>query len=464
MTGQLTAGTARAVITPPVGIHLTGFAGRAPSTGIHDDLYATALVLAGRDGDENDEKESRVALVTLDLLGMYGEPIARAIKERAQAVTGIPGERVFLTCSHTHYGPVMEGGREGREGGDAPEAVAYHASLPHVIAGVVAMADAARRPVTLAAGRGAVKVGINRREKRADNRIILGQHPEGILDSTVLVWRFDAADSDPVAPGAPETWVRRAAEPVAIVFNYACHAVSLSGQMRLVSADFPGIARGVIERLIGGTALYVQGACGDINPSLMAPDWDVPRRLGNALGAEAARVALTAVPAESMPLRVARETLDFPGMLPTSVETGRALVQRLEAEREQLDRQGGAPGRRYWNETRLERARKGLAALEGGEALPPVRGDVSALRIGDAAFAANPSELFCEIGMAIVQRSPFPWTGIAGYTDGAIGYVPTRAAYPDGGYEVESACRVNPEAGDMVEETSLRLLRSLASD
>jgi hypothetical protein len=312
--GALTAGTARVAITPPVGIHLTGFAGRPPTTGVHADHYATAVVLAERGhggqggegsggGSESGERDSRAALVTLDLLGMYSDQIAAAVKERVQQVTGIPPERVFLNCSHTHYGPVMG---LGREGADSAEATAYHAALPHYVAGVVATADAARRPVTLAAGRGSIKVGINRRERKPGAReagggtIVLGQNPEGTLDSEVLVWRFDAADGANGAdgnapePGAPAGWVRRAAPPVAVVVNYACHAVSHAGRMRLISADFPGVARRVVEDLVGGTALYVQGACGNINPSLMSADWDVPRRLGNALGAEAARVALLA--------------------------------------------------------------------------------------------------------------------------------------------------------------------------
>ena len=87
MAGQLTAGAGRVVITPPVGINLSGFAGRAPSNGVHDDLYATALVLS-------EERDHPVALVTLDLLGMYGDDIGPAIKDRVQAVTGIPPERV----------------------------------------------------------------------------------------------------------------------------------------------------------------------------------------------------------------------------------------------------------------------------------------------------------------------------------------------------------------------------------
>ncbi|HEU5315345.1 MAG TPA: hypothetical protein VFX49_04505, partial [Chloroflexota bacterium] len=310
---------------------------------------------------------------------------------------------------------------------------------------------------------GAVRVGINRRERKDDGRLVLGQHPEGALDSEVQVWRFDAADGEAPTPGAPVGWVRRGADPVAVLVHYACHGVSLSSQIRLMSADFMGVMREVVERLVSGTALYVQGACGNINPSLMGPDWDHPRRLGNALGAEAARVALLAEPVDGLPLRAAREALALPGLLPVSLEAGRERVTRLEAERERLDRDGvpDGAGSRVWNTRTLERARRGLAALEGGEPLPPVAAEIGALRIGEVALVSNPTELFCEIGMAIKKASPFPWTAVAGYTDGSAGYVPTRAAYPEGGYEVERACRVNPEAGEMIEETSVRLLKEL---
>jgi hypothetical protein len=467
----LTAGTARVVVTPPVGIGMAGFAGRPPSTGVHDDLTATAIVLGERDsaggGDGTggaggaEDGATRVALVALDLIGVRGDGFVAAIKAAVRSASGIPPERVFLNCSHTHYGPELG---SDREGGDGPIAAAYRETLPHLIAGAVSAADAARRPVTLAAGRGAVRAGINRRERKEDGRLTLGQNPEGALDSEVQVWRFDAADGGAPAPGAPAGWVRRSAPPVAVLVHYACHGVSLGSQTRLLSADFMGVMRGVVERLVGGAALYLQGACGDINPALMGPDWEHPRLLGNALGAEAARVALLAEPVAALPLRVARERLRLPALLPTSVEAGRARVASLEADRERLDREGvpADAGSRVWNTRTLQRAREGLAALEGGVTPPPVEAEIGALRLGDAALVTNPTELFCEIGMAIKAASPFPFTAVAGYTDGSAGYVPTRAAYPEGGYEVERACRVAPEAGETIEATSVRLLRALA--
>jgi hypothetical protein len=215
-----------------------------------------------------------------------------------------------------------------------------------------------------------------------------------------------------------------------------------------------------VEQLVGGVALYVQGACGNINPGLMGADWKHPLRLGRALGAEATRIALLAQPIDGTPLRVARETVAFPELLPSSKEAGQAQIERLEAERERLAAQEGNDGAKWWNKRGLERAHQAMAALETGEPLV-VAGELSVLRLGDAALAFNPTELFCETGMAIKAASPFPWTAIAGYTDGSAGYFPTRASYPEGGYEVDRACRVAPEAGELLQATTIRLLQSV---
>lgn len=469
MTSGLLAGAARVLITPPVGIHLAGFAGRPPSTGVHDDLTATVLVLDGPGGN-NDASDKRVALVALDLLGIYDAALAQAIKARITAATGISAERTFLNCSHTHYGPVTG---TGQEGAGQPAVAAYHQALPYQIAGAVAAANTAIRPVTLAVARGEVRVGINRRELRADSQATLGHNPHGPLDSEVQVWRLDAVDDTAVAPCAPNGWVHYAAEPVAVVVNYACHGVSLGSRMRQITADFPGVMRGVVEHLVGGTALFLQGAAGNINPTIgfRSPQstewtgpWEAPSRLGTALGAEVTRLVLTAQTVPTVPLRTARETVAVPALLPTSGEAGRTQVAALVEEKGRLEREGASAGARWWNAARLRRAKRALAALDGGEPLSPVEAELGALRLGDAVLVTNPAELFCEIGMAIKRASPFTWTAVAAYTDGAIGYVPTPGAYPEGGYEVTHACFVGPEAAAIIEAASVRLLQDLARD
>jgi hypothetical protein len=64
-----------------------------------------------------------------------------------------------------------------------------------------------------------------------------------------------------------------------------------------------------------------------------------------------------------------------------------------------------------------------------------VDGSIHAIRIGDGVIVTGPGEVFTEIGMAVKERSPGLPTLYAGYTNGALGYFPTAAAYPEGGYE-----------------------------
>ena len=100
--------------------------------------------------------------------------------------------------------------------------------------------------------------------------------------------------------------------------------------------------------------------------------------------------------------------------------------------------------------------------MQSGTPVPPVEAELTALRLSDSiGVVTAPGEIFTEIGQSIVARSPFAQTLYATYANGTIQYVPTRAAYAEGGYEVTHACQVAPEAGEQIEEESVRLLRSI---
>ena len=135
----------------------------------------------------------------------------------------------------------------------------------------------------------------------------------------------------------------------------------------------------------------------------------------------------------------------------------------LELERERLSAEGDE-GALWWTERRLERARQGLNALQvqGDTPVLAIAAELVALRLSHSVGVVTaPGEIFTEIGQSIIARSPFRHTLFAGYANGTIGYVPTRAAYAEGGYEVTHACQVAPDAGEQIEEESLRLLRSV---
>ncbi len=430
-TAELHAAVARANITPPIGIEMSGFAGRGRSVGLGDDLLATALVLkAGR---------QRVALVALDLLYLDAEFVRRVCDLIARR-TRIPADHVLLCCTHTHYGP--ETG--GHDGGPARSMVAaYMADLRFKLVGVVREANANLKRATASVGCSTCDIGINRRERQRDGSIRLGQNPEGPVDRQVIVLRVD----------------RPSGEPVACMVNFACHAVSQTHRGRLISADFPGYACDVVTELTGAECLYLQGACGNINPVEMKHGLDTPERLGNRLGAAAVQAYETAEPIRATPIAAAHGQADLPAKTFASLKEARRAVADLDAEMGRLKATRAHRGSLHWCRLRLDRARTALGSLEAGEPLPPVEAGMWAVRLGELGIATAPGEIFCEIGQAVKGNSRFAHTMFVGYTNGSIGYVPVPEAYPEGGYEVSHASRVGPDAAGIVTDTALRLLR-----
>jgi hypothetical protein len=68
-----------------------------------------------------------------------------------------------------------------------------------------------------------------------------------------------------------------------------------------------------------------------------------------------------------------------------------------------------------------------------------------------------PLEPFAQIGMAIRERSPFAQTFFSGYSNGWKGYLPTRADYSLGGYEVDTTPYAS-EAAELLTEEIIRML------
>jgi hypothetical protein len=99
--------------------------------------------------------------------------------------------------------------------------------------------------------------------------------------------------------------------------------------------------------------------------------------------------------------------------------------------------------------------------------LPPDKNEIhlNSISIGDdIAIVTNPCELFCEFGLEIKKSSPFRYTMIAELTNGCCGYVPTKQAFTEGGYEVrkeKGSSHLDINAGDAIVESSIRLLHEL---
>ena len=421
MADGLQAGIGRATITPPLGTWLCGFAGREHGCDtVLDDLYATTLVLA------NDE--TSIAIITCDVCGLPTQQVV-ALRALIAERTGINPANVLINTSHTHSGPFTS----IRDDMLAHER-AYCTTLIHAIAGTVELAQQSLEACRITHGAGSVAVNVNRRLLSEAGWAGMGENLGGAIDRTVQLLRVDTSEG----------------EPLAALVHYACHPVVIQPPSVAVSADFVGVARGLFEAASGATMLFLQGACGNINPIGQRAEVDMQERLwgvGSAIGAEALKVyslnGLHMAFAEGEPLAptlgAAQETLTLD--LHTPNEPPAALS-------------GRTPALRYWTPP----------LVDGGR----VEFEVQALRIGDVALVGGAGEVFIEIAQAVQERSPFDHTMYLGYTNGDVGYIPTAAAYSEGGYEVDSAhfhyslpAAVAPDSAGRVVDTSVALLDSL---
>lgn len=428
MTAILKAGAAQVDITPPPGIPLTGFILRqGPSTGVHDPLFARALAL--------DAGGQRGLLITCDLLALDA-PFVCAARVAIREATGIPEKNILIACTHTHSGPATI---FLRDCGEVDQLYLDGLRLKLVNAAQEAVSNL--REARLGAGRGLVNQGaLNRRQ------------PGSPTDLDLDVISFQDA----------------AGKYLAILVNYACHAVCLGHSNRLISADYPGVLARTLQEQTHAVVLFTNGATGDINPQRMG-SFAYAEELGKALAAETLRVLGTLAYQDTAVLRVAGETLDLPLQLPPTRDELERKVFDYQQALAEADAAGNVP------ESKLHKAMLGwaeatLAGVVRGTIPAQVPAELQVIGLGEAMLVGVPGELFSELGKQIKSSIALRQVTVLGYTNNDIGYIPTRQAYAQGGYEINDAYKyygypaaLAPEAGDLVRQGAARLLKSCSS-
>ena len=447
---SVSVGAASTVVSPPAGTHLSGFIARTgPMTGVHDDLYARALVW-----DDGSGPGGTAALLTLDVIDLDASSVA-TIRERAGRLTGIPADQIGVACTHTHGGPATLSGRS--LGKVDP---GFVDRLCHLAAATVGAAARRREPMLLRWALGTEStVGKNRRV------------PGGPIDPDVPVIRFQRPDG---TVGA-------------LLTGYACHPVTLGPDNVMATADYPGHVVATLEATYpGATALFATGCCGQINTGHTARDSHRPggspwrthgeaRRLGRAVAGAAIQAAeqasrddvaaaTRATPIVPAAVRTARRSIRLPMLPPDDPATVATLVAAWAEERQRIGT-GGHPG----EAARLDVFTGWAAALGAGNLPETVEAEVMVIALGDVSIVLLPGEMFVEFGLAI-KASLAPRSVMSiGYANGTPGYIPHWSAYAEGGYEVTEAYRYYgypacfaPEAGEGLVEAAVDLVMTLA--
>ncbi|TMV51447.1 hypothetical protein FE783_06625 [Paenibacillus mesophilus] len=396
---NLELGCAKVDITPEKAVPLAGFAVRQnmPYEGIRSRIYLRALYLRQR---QDDGGVRNAVIVSADLL-WWGSDRMPHIRTKLREKWGLEPESIVLNGTHSHSGP-QTSFRFHRLLGKAD--AEYVDFLESKLVEAIAAAEANAEPVTVERGAALSYIGVQRR-KYANGRIYGGPNTEGPMDPEVSVVRFQSGSGSTKA----------------VVVHYACHPVTTS--QNYVSSEFSGKAMETLEQQLGGetVCMFLQGACGDINiftssaPAELTDDYDIIDYFGEQLAGTVTGV-LNAKMERIRPVMLHGKACSLP--LPLKPLETREQLESIAAK-------GEAPYDE-WAHEMLGKPDERPTSLT----LEMNRIDIAE---GLSLLTMN-AEVVVEYGLLIKELSggavlPVP------YTNGMIGYVPTKEQIAYGGYE-----------------------------
>ena len=417
---------------------------REASQGVHDPLFARAVVL--------ESAGQSCAIVSCDLLGLH-EDITRQVRHQVREETGIPEQAIVLAATHSHAGPAgLRGGMFSR----LDERLAE--TLVRQLSGLVHSSIEQRRPAALRLGSAVVDtVSMNRR------------HPDWPIDPLLRVVLIEGEDG----------------RPIASLLNFACHATVLSGSNHLLSGEFPGAACRLLLAQTGAPCVYLNGACGNVNPVWIKQDFESVERVGQIIGGQALRVIgelrtlgpgqrahnirWDEFPEKPAPgraleprLRSARSEIEVPLRQFEPEETYATRIAELQMRAEALAPGSGERREAMAQLTRLQNERWAAGWARRQPEKTAQRTEIQAMGLGEGlALLALPGEFFVETAQAIRTECGSEDLLLACYANDYIGYVIPQDAYEQGGYE-SGITFCGPEAERIIVDTSLALLKETA--
>ena len=404
---QLRAAIIKVDISPSDSQYLVGY-GERKSTGIHDRIYHRIVAL--------DDGKTQFFLISTDIC-LFSPSEYDKVVSRLQKEHGIDPLNVWWSVTHTHSAP--EVGPPGIYGVYMGNRVnhtldsAYMSMIEESLIDGILEAKKNLVPARLGVGWGFSNANINRRAVDVDGKASLGLNPDGPVDRRIGLLRIDKMDGSPIA----------------LIANYPIHGTVLGDKNLQVSGDAPGIVSEYVEGKIGAPVLFINGAAGNL-----APIYSVyPTPAAGHLSQFRVLLGDKILEANKKIISITDTVKLFAGEL--TVETPRKPGLGWSADMS-----------RY---TATTKAGINMVKL-------PIR----FLKLNEeVAIWSAPVELFCEISNEIRDRSPFPYTFYFGYTNGWFGYLPNAAAWPHGGYEVETVSPFTTAAEQDVTESVVSYLQ-----
>jgi neutral ceramidase len=375
------------------------------SEGILDHIYARAIVI--------DNGAASAALVSADT-GMLGEQVWKTVTQRIEKELGIPAQNLIMSPTHTH----------SASGGSADQ-----------IFNVIKAAKDKLQPARVGYGTGVSYINIQRNIiDRKTNKWWEGANYDGPSDKTVAVVKFESLKG----------------EPIAVYFNYACHAV-VTGNTDMVSGDFPGETERYIEDSFDDkiVALFSAGAQGDQNPIYFQQTFDL-RDIRIKDYASRGQDISNAMPPGGQGLNkkdpTVKRLLDQQKMMIRSM--GQFLGEEVKRAMREMEPNRMAAGGKISAVQKIisfpgrDRIGQGRAGVEGQyKDGADVNLRLSLLMIDDIAIGGCNAEIYNMIAVRFKRESPVGRSIFVSMANGSgnSGYIPDDSAFGQQTFEVLSS-------------------------
>jgi hypothetical protein len=371
-------------LTPPLemGYALGGYGARMskPAEGIHDDIWAKALVL-----DDDGEK---YAIVTLDLLGLPPNVKPQVVKKINRA--DWTEENIMLLPSHSHTSLEMFALNDRNVFNLAPIGIFQPELLDFVVsllADLITSADQDLKPVQIGSLSKQIE-GMNRNRRGAP-----------FIDNTLTVTRVDHMNG----------------KPMALLVNWTGHPTIMDDVDMFVSGGWPGYLQRELESWIGDgvVAMYYNGAEGDqsVVPESAGSHYEKAERYGRNLAIQVMGVYERIDPADDVEFGYNHQVISLPEREahPGFMETG---------------------GKEYGlNEENINMLLRQVF---------PEHTSIGACRVGDLLIVGAPGEMIAELGLNIkeeLRNMGVPYPAIGGMANQWISYILSENEYLKSGYE-----------------------------
>ena len=449
MKEQYYVGYNRQVITPDEPIPISGYSNEPQRSmkAITEDICITCLAIT-------DWLDTTIMIVGMDFMRV-NDYIGEKGRALIHNVTGIVEDHIFMCATHTHSSP-------GLDKEDWPEIRRYAQKVFEKMeqAAVAAMED--RKPSNLFEGSVETKF-LNFvkhyvcKDKLTGEYCIVGDCFGDETNKDIL------RHTTEVDPTLHVLQFKREGGKDVVVANFRAHPHFTGGVKKYdLSSDYPGAFRMVLEKMRECNALFLQGACGNVNEkSRIGAErtFQTCRSHAMALAAYTENcLSFRMKPVEPAPIKTLQRV--FYGPINHTMD-------HLAEEAWKI--------RSFWNETFDTKKAMEMAAPLGIRSVYHAnaikanseRTDedgkmiLNAVQLGkELAFVTFPGELFDTLGARVEDSSPYGRTLVLGYSHHHVGYLPSMVAYKYSCYETDIT-RFAPGTGEKMADTHVDMLNEL---